>query len=102
MFAMTSFGGEVDDDISKGQVSHRLGSFCPEGHKRPRFLQLYIVDTENEVSNKLYAFNKPSRPPLDEKVVVLLMNMLNVHNEYVRTFKTARDLAAERERVGLI
>lgn len=49
------------------------------------------------MSNRLSSFDDPSKSPLDEKIVTMLMNMLTVHNEYVRTFKTARELAAEKE-----
>ncbi|CAI9289731.1 unnamed protein product [Lactuca saligna] len=48
----------------------------------------------------LSAFDNPSKSLLDDKVVAILMNMLTAHNEYVRTFKTARDLVAEKELVS--
>lgn len=107
MFAMTSFGAEIDEDINKGtgpyvfklssQVSHWVGSFSPEDSKGPRFLQLYMVDTDHELSNRLSAFRDPTKQPLDPKVVQVLMDILTVHNEYVQTFKTVKEIAAERD-----
>ncbi|GKA33514.1 DNA helicase, partial [Tanacetum coccineum] len=66
MFAMTSFGAKVDDSINRGigpyvfkvsgQVYHWIGSLCPPAGEPPRFLQLYIYDTEHEVENRMRHF----------------------------------------------
>lgn len=66
MFSMTSFGAKVDETVNRhagpytfkvsGQICHRIGSFCPEGSNIPRFLQLYLYDTDNEVGNRLRIF----------------------------------------------
>ncbi|CAI9270848.1 unnamed protein product [Lactuca saligna] len=103
MFSMTSFGSIVDEDINNGhgpyvfkvsgQVCHWIGSLCPDESKGPRFLQLYVVDTANEVSNRLKAFHTSTKKDLDGAVVKILMESLLVHNEYVRTFKTAKEMA---------
>ncbi|XP_023739280.1 uncharacterized protein LOC111887346 isoform X2 [Lactuca sativa] len=102
MFSMTSLAAVVDKEINKGsgpsvfkvsgQISHWIGSLCPEDGKGPRFLQLYIVDTEHELSNRLRAFDDPSKPALDERVIATLIRELTLHNEYVRTFKTAKEI----------
>ena len=62
-FAMTSMGGTVDKGINNGtapyvfrlggQNYHRIGSLLPLARCKPRFAQLYIYDTENEVSNRI-------------------------------------------------
>ena len=59
MFAMTSFGATVDNSINtggapyvfrvSGQIYHFIGSFCPLGNNNPRFLQMYVYDTDHEV-----------------------------------------------------
>lgn len=61
MFSMTSFGANVDENVNdnlgpyvfrvSGQISHKIGSLSPD----PRFLQLYLFDTENEVENRFKA-----------------------------------------------
>ena len=38
-----------------GQNYHRIGTLLPEGKDRPRWAQLYICDTENEVRNRIKA-----------------------------------------------
>ncbi|KAK9064714.1 hypothetical protein SSX86_016096 [Deinandra increscens subsp. villosa] len=102
MFAMTSFGADVDDSINKGggpyvfkvagQVSHVLGTLCPVGPKQPKFLQLYIYDTANEVSNRMSFFNENGRNKLKADVVSSLLRILDDHNVLVRLFRTARDI----------
>ena len=63
MFAMTSLGAEIDKSVNvgrgpyvfkiSGQLYHWIGGMCPEQGKRPKFLQLYIYDTNTEVDNRL-------------------------------------------------
>lgn len=62
MFSFTSMGGKVDNALNKGrgpyvyriqgQNYHRLGSLMPPEGNQPKFGQLYIYDTENEVANR--------------------------------------------------
>lgn len=63
MFAFTSMGGKVDESVNKtgrapyvfrlhGQTYHKIGSLLPEQGSPPKFAQLYIYDTENEIENR--------------------------------------------------
>ncbi|KAF5793172.1 putative helitron helicase-like domain-containing protein [Helianthus annuus] len=104
MFSMTSFGGIVDDSINdgsapyifkiEGQIYHWLGSFypSPSPNERPRFLQMYMYDTENEVSNRLGVFGNDSRSRLNSEIVTLLIQILQNCNKLVKLFRDARDL----------
>lgn len=66
MFAFTSIGGKVDGNLNDGQgppqfvISgqnyHRIGSLLPDEGDNPKFAQLYIYDTRNEVQNRLHHF----------------------------------------------
>lgn len=66
MFSFTSMGGKVDSSINRGnapyvfrlsgQNYHITGSLLPEDGAKPKFSQLYIYDTENEVSNRQKVF----------------------------------------------
>ncbi|KAL4381193.1 hypothetical protein AHAS_Ahas04G0109000 [Arachis hypogaea] len=57
--------GKVNDTINNGsapptfslsgQNYHSIGSLIPSDNNRPRFAQLYIYDTENEVQNRVTA-----------------------------------------------
>jgi hypothetical protein len=62
MFSFTSMGGQIDKTVNmsrgpyvfrvRGQTCHRIGSLLPDGLNSAKFQQLYIVDTENEISNR--------------------------------------------------
>ncbi|KAL3622578.1 hypothetical protein CASFOL_033989 [Castilleja foliolosa] len=101
MFSMTYFVARIDEAVNdgrgpyvfkvSGQVSHWIGSLCPVGNEGPRFLQLYIYDTINEVSNRLRFFESSQRCSLSPAIVSSLIHTLNSCNEYVRLFKSAAD-----------
>lgn len=65
MFSFTSMGGRVDRSVNtgsgpptfrlSGQNYHLIGSLLPQHGERPHFSQLYIYDTENEISNRIHA-----------------------------------------------
>ncbi|KAL3652210.1 hypothetical protein CASFOL_001891 [Castilleja foliolosa] len=107
MFSMTSFGARVDDAVNdghgpyvfkvSGQVSHWIGSICPPDNEHPRFLQLYIYDTENEVPNRLRFFEGSDRRSLSPAIVKCLSDTLKSCNEYARLFTTAKDLCDTTE-----
>ncbi|GJV16527.1 hypothetical protein Tco_1361850 [Tanacetum coccineum] len=107
MFAMTLFGAKVDDSINRGrgpyvfkvsgQVYHWIGSLCPSAGKPPRFLQLYIYDTEHEVENRMRHFGRIDDSNLDSEIVEGLIHFLDVHNELVQLFRTTRDKCRETD-----
>lgn len=63
MFAFTSMGGRVDKSINhgsspyvyriSGQNYHLMGSLVPQIGDNPKFAQLYIYDTDHEISNRI-------------------------------------------------
>jgi hypothetical protein len=65
MFAFTSIGGKIDVSANKGSAPpvfvmngenyHQIGSLLPLPGKPPKFAQLYIYDTDNEISNRVAA-----------------------------------------------
>ncbi|KAJ0936274.1 hypothetical protein HanRHA438_Chr03g0128881 [Helianthus annuus] len=105
MFSMTSFGATVDDAINDGsgpyvfkvvgQVSHWLGSLCPDPGDKPRFLQMYIFDSQNEVENRLSFFPNNDSQSLSSEIVTALSHMLDQVNGYVRLFRSARELCLQ-------
>jgi hypothetical protein len=66
MFAFTSMGGQANTKINNGggppqfilsgQNYHMIGSLLPEQGTTPKFAQLYIYDTQNEVENRASIF----------------------------------------------
>ncbi|MCH81077.1 ATP-dependent DNA helicase PIF1 [Trifolium medium] len=63
MFSYTSLGGKVESKgnngggppqfVLSGQNYHRIGSLLPQQDGTPKFAQLYIYDTKNEVHNRM-------------------------------------------------
>ncbi|XP_076936001.1 uncharacterized protein LOC143602926 [Bidens hawaiensis] len=102
MFSMTSFGAKVDDFINdgsgpyvfkvEGQIHHWIGSLCPPLNEPPRFLQMYIYDTDNELSNRIGLFSNDGRSRIRQQNVTLLMDVLATTNELVKLFRTTKDL----------
>ena len=101
MFAFTSAGGNVDHSINKGrgpyiyrlngQNHHVFGSLIPDDGDTPKFCQLYICDTGNEVNNRMRWVNVADGQVVDAEVVEGLMRMLDEQNELVKKFRMARD-----------
>jgi len=66
MFSFTSIGGKIDSSMNNGfappqfilsrQNYHCIGSLLPVAGSNPKFVQLYIYDTENELSNRMSHF----------------------------------------------
>lgn len=101
MFSMTSFGAHIDESVNNGrgpyvfkisgQIYHWIGSLCPSEGNQPRFLQLYIYDTQNEVTNRMRNFGGEDSGHLNSEIVEELINILNAHNGLVKLFRTAND-----------
>ncbi|RYR14011.1 hypothetical protein Ahy_B04g070693 isoform E [Arachis hypogaea] len=62
MFAFTSLGGKVPDSVNDGsgppqfiitgQNYHRIRSLLPDPGQKPKFVQLYIYDTQHEIMHR--------------------------------------------------
>eukprot|EP00267_Zea_mays_P055899 XP_023155935.1 uncharacterized protein LOC111589330 [Zea mays] len=71
LFAFTSMGAQIDNSVNDGrgpplfkicgQVHHRIGTLLPDDGCPPRFIQLYIYDTTNEVQNRINALDSGDR-----------------------------------------
>ncbi|GKF45829.1 hypothetical protein Tco_0135631, partial [Tanacetum coccineum] len=79
-----------------GQLYHWLGSLCPAEGDPPRFLQLYVYDTENEVDNRMAHFGGDNSG-LRRDIVEGLIELLDNHNALVQLFRTAREKLLESE-----
>ena len=98
MFAMCSSGGKVDHNINRGgapfcfkirgQNMHFIGSLLPPDGAPPKFCQLYIYDTENEVTNRINAVGSPD--DIDPEIVAALTRMLDENNKLVAYFRRAQ------------
>ena len=109
MFAFTSMGGRIDHEINRqgggpyvfrlnGQNYHKIGTLLPKEGNNPKFAQLYIYDTENEVKNRMRAStSKGNNQELDENIMSKLLEMLDENNVLVKTFRMARDRFRESD-----
>ncbi|KAG4920916.1 hypothetical protein JHK82_049857 [Glycine max] len=99
MFAFTSAGIKFDKSINhsrghptiriQGQPCHRIGSMLPMPRKEPKFAQLYIFDTKNEVQNRINAISPHNQ--IQEHIVSKLSEMLDEYNVHAKTFRMARN-----------
>ncbi|XP_035834248.1 uncharacterized protein LOC110888836 [Helianthus annuus] len=117
MFSFTSMGGKVDTKINKGnapfvyrisgQNAHSMGSLLPKHGSQPKFSQLYIYDTENELSNRELLFSDSSSKAsirakeLDVKFIKYITNMLDSTNMLVKTYRMVRDHLHDNPNVTL-
>lgn len=63
MFSFTSLGGKINTSMNDGNAPpmfimngenyHQMGSLLPQDGSQPKFAQLYIYDTNNEVANRM-------------------------------------------------
>ncbi|CAN1165972.1 hypothetical protein LINPERHAP2_LOCUS26469 [Linum perenne] len=95
-------GGKVNHFLSQGrgpyvfcisgQIYHSIGSLLPSEGAKPKFGELYIYDTENEVKNRIEAVsNSKDKDSLRSSLVSDLKEMLDAHNILVKTFRYAKE-----------
>ncbi|XP_057456739.1 uncharacterized protein LOC130747739 isoform X2 [Lotus japonicus] len=99
MFAFTSPGAKLDTSINdgkgpptiriQGQTCHLIGSLLPKPGDSPKFAQLYIYDTENEVQNRLSTFRNQDH--LKPEIMRRLSAMLDHDNAYAKSFRMAKE-----------
>nr|XP_043639442.1 uncharacterized protein LOC122610526 [Erigeron canadensis] len=113
MFAFTSMGGKVNQGPLKGrgpyvfrlqgQNFHRMGSLLAGPGEEPKFSQLYIIDSENELQNREKAVSSAShansgkRSDLQRDTILLIKNMLDDLNPLVKSFRMVRDCIKDNE-----
>uniref|UniRef100_A0A0R0KGC4 ATP-dependent DNA helicase n=1 Tax=Glycine max TaxID=3847 RepID=A0A0R0KGC4_SOYBN len=105
MFAFTSAGIKLDKSINdsrgpptiriQGQPCHRIGSLLPMPEKEPKFAQLYIFGTDNEVQNRINAISHHNE--IEAHIVSSLSQMLDEHNTHAKSFRMIRDRLAHSE-----
>ncbi|KAM0067527.1 hypothetical protein Hdeb2414_s0002g00062321 [Helianthus debilis subsp. tardiflorus] len=85
--------------LLKSQAKFHIGSDLCALHlmRNHVFLQMYIYDTENEISNRLRFFNNSDQHNLSDAIVGMLSQMLNTYNGYARLFENASDICRTTE-----
>ncbi|XP_074266036.1 uncharacterized protein LOC141588495 [Silene latifolia] len=102
-------GGKIDNSVNQGrgpytfrmggQNFHRIGSLWPQNQNPPKFCQLYIYDTEEEVKNRKNAHSPNNPERFNDELIYLLQRMIDEENILAIKFRMARDrLSADIER----
>ncbi|KAK1565724.1 hypothetical protein Q3G72_033350 [Acer saccharum] len=103
IFSFTSTGAKVDNTINvgggpyiyriSGQNHHLMGSLLLATGEKPKFAQLYIYDTENEVMNRLQSLSGDNTlsSRLEFDIVSELVKMFDECNDLAKVFRMARD-----------
>ncbi|XP_073152320.1 uncharacterized protein [Henckelia pumila] len=102
-------GGKIDSSLNQGgsppvfklhgQNYHLIGSLLPCEGVSPKFAQLYIYDTENEISNRISAVRQNSDTNnLHLQIVSDLKVMLDENNVLVKSFRMTRERMMEEGR----
>ncbi|XP_073120706.1 uncharacterized protein [Henckelia pumila] len=65
-----------------GAIYHSIGSLLPRENCRPRYLQMWIVDTDHEVDNRLQENSE-----LRKDLLIKIQNILDQHNPFVNVFR---------------
>ncbi|GFR90173.1 protein Y46B2A.2 [Elysia marginata] len=74
-----------------GEVHHSIGPLMPDPtvNQRPKFAQIYIYDTDNEIENRTQW-----NDGLDQEILADLQRLLHVVNPFVKNYKHASDVTA--------
>ncbi|CAN6822567.1 unnamed protein product [Brassica oleracea] len=103
ILAFTSMGAQIDHSVMHktgpftyrihGQNAHRIGSLVPEPGRPPKFSQLYIFDTANEIQNRITTVKRTAKVgELDPKIVKELIETMDTYNCLTKIFRKARDI----------
>ncbi|KAI9087179.1 hypothetical protein K1719_030814 [Acacia pycnantha] len=111
MFCFTSMGGRIDHSInSKGggpysfvlasQNHHLIESLLPTQGNPPVYSQLYIYNTENELSNcistvELVIIHHVCAENMDYMIIKILKECMDKHNYVVRQYRRAAEIIKE-------
>ncbi|KAM1161706.1 hypothetical protein ACFX2B_000765 [Malus domestica] len=77
---------EVYTFRAQGSIYHQIGSLLPTARTRPRFLQIYIYDTEHQIDNRMLENNG-----LNRQVVEKTKHVLDQYNPFVHMFRHILD-----------
>ncbi|KAL8089840.1 hypothetical protein AgCh_039343 [Apium graveolens] len=98
LFAFTSIRDKIDNSINRGgapyifklcgQNYHLIGSIFPTPDESPKFCQLYVYDTKNEIENRNRVIHGSDFTDAD---IIKGLLMLDENNQLVNSFRMARD-----------
>ncbi|KAK4275656.1 hypothetical protein QN277_018697 [Acacia crassicarpa] len=91
--SINSTGGGPYSFVLSGQNHHLISSLLPPDGNPPVYSQLYIYDTENEISNRISAVSRHScAEQLDPNIVKLIKDCLDKNNIIVKHYRSAANI----------
>ncbi|XP_058783041.1 uncharacterized protein LOC131657689 [Vicia villosa] len=102
MFSFTSLGGKINTSVNNGtsppmfimigENYHQMGSLLPQHGSQPKFSQLSIYDTNNEVQNHMSVVRMDKdNSELNSSIVEDIKEMLDEYNSHAKVYRMARD-----------
>ncbi|XP_073137512.1 uncharacterized protein [Henckelia pumila] len=93
VFSFTSMRVIIDESLAisangiykfraHGSIYHSIGSFLPTENSRPRYMQMWIVDTDHEIENRL-----EENQGLRRELLTKIQNILDLYNPFVHVFR---------------
>ncbi|KAL0316569.1 UNVERIFIED_CONTAM: hypothetical protein Sradi_5535100 [Sesamum radiatum] len=93
VFSFTSMGVALDENLpafnqgiytfrAHGLIYHMIGTLLPPPDMRPRYLQIFIYDTDNELEHRLQESGG-----LDPELIKKIRQILDAHNPFVKIFR---------------
>ncbi|XP_073142210.1 uncharacterized protein [Henckelia pumila] len=93
VFSFTSIGVNLDESLAtaasgiytfhaQGTIYHSIGSLLPYENSRPRYMQMWIVDTDNEIDNRLR-----ENQELRRELLIKIQRILDQYNPFVQVFQ---------------
>ncbi|XP_075512051.1 uncharacterized protein LOC142547573 [Primulina tabacum] len=93
VFSFTLMGVSLDESLATGthgiytfrahgSIYHSIGSLLPNENCRPKYMQMWIVDTEHDIDNRLH-----ENPELRRELLLKIQNILDQHNPFVHVFR---------------
>ena len=104
-WAQLDYGSKSSNETIRisGSMYHCIGPLLPVADRLPKFAQVYIVDSEHELQNRMKAFDKDGEKDdrgMQPHILEALQNMLHSCNHFVRKFKEAA--ASEDTQDGML
>ncbi|KAL4393990.1 hypothetical protein AHAS_Ahas02G0107200 [Arachis hypogaea] len=81
-----------------GENYHLMGSLLPPESKSAKFARFYVVDTQNEIQNRMSIIRGGGNNAIHEDIVTDLKNMLDEHNILVKLFHMVRESIGSNSR----
>ncbi|XP_073049041.1 uncharacterized protein [Primulina eburnea] len=66
---------------AQGSIYHSIGSLLPNENCRPRYMQMWIVDTDHDIDNRIH-----ENLELRREFLLMIQNILGQHNPFVHVF----------------